>query len=63
MAWKREEAAAVASVWDMTGVATGQEISCVDDDLPTVKSGNVDFARWVKGQPHQQIGNHRRECD
>ena len=40
-----------------------REISCLDDDLPTVKSGDEDFARWVKGQPRQQIGNHRRERD
>ncbi len=25
MAWKREEAAAVVGVWDMTGVATAEE--------------------------------------
>ncbi len=26
MAWKREEAAAVEGVWDMTGVATAEEL-------------------------------------
>ena len=34
MTWKREESAAVAGVWDMKGVATGEERKNPDDNLP-----------------------------
>ena len=45
MAWKREEAAAVVGVWDMTGKATAEKLIKLcfgNDDLWTGQGENED---------------------
>ena len=70
MTWKREESAAVAGVWDMKGVATGEERKNPDDDLPAaVNAGRgsrvcgATAAQTYPVKPQQEIGNRRCKRD